>query len=148
MVFVQIPLPVRVLIQRAQCESRFELAADLFVERVRELHAGVFVEQQLPRTLVVERIKRQRICQRGLLVVEDVVDAVVVAANERTARLEHAVAFAEHRLHLLDIAIRHRIDNQVEALICKRQRLRHIRLNHFDVVALAICDFVLTLALA
>ena len=28
MVFVQIPLPVRVLIQRAQCESRFELAAD------------------------------------------------------------------------------------------------------------------------
>lgn len=48
MVFVQIPLPVRVLIQRAQCESRFELAAPIVISEAIRL-AERFSSAESPR---------------------------------------------------------------------------------------------------
>lgn len=108
--FVQVAFAVRVLIQRAQHKAGFELAADLLVERVRELHAAIRAEQHLACALVVQRIERQCIRQGRLVIVEDVVDAVVVAADERSAGFEHAVAFAEHGAHLLDVAVGYGVD--------------------------------------
>ncbi|MPM55311.1 hypothetical protein SDC9_102105 [bioreactor metagenome] len=131
-----------------QRKARLELAADLLLKRMGKLNAIVVLQALGIERLVVERIVRQAMDQHRLGFVEEIVDAVVQPRQQNSAGTQDTIALAPDRLNLANVAVGHGMHDHVERFVRKRQRLRHIRANNLNVVALARGDHSLGLKLA
>ena len=74
--------------------------------------------------------------QQGTVLVKDVVDARVQAAEQYAALLQDPEALPENGPDLLHIAIGYGVENKVEHAVRKGERLRHVRLDDLNRVSL------------
>ena len=96
---------VCVLVDVREPEAGLELAADLLVERVGELHAIVAAHGFRIQRRIFERVERQAAHDGRFVLADDVVDAVVQSAEQDASRLEHAPALAKDGADVLNIAV-------------------------------------------
>ena len=132
----QTALLVIVLVEIRQPEARLELAAELLLERMGELNAAVLLLELAHLLRIAQRVEGQGVDDALLVLVDDEIRADVIAAEQDAALFQDAEALAKDRNDLLDIAVRDRVEDQIEALVLKRKRFGHIGLDDAQFVAL------------
>lgn len=79
---VQKAAAVGVLVQIEQAETRLQLAAELFFQRVRKLKAGIVPFERTAVFFVCQRVEGETVFDYALLFSEQVIEAVVQAAEQ------------------------------------------------------------------
>ena len=103
---------------------------------MRKLNAVVLRFQLRHLFGMSERIEGQRVVQFALFCSESEVQPVVQSCQQHAAVLQNAEAFAPDGQHLADVDVGNGMENQVKALVFKRQRLAHVRANRLDGIPL------------
>ena len=86
-VLVQKAFAVCVFINIRQHKSSAQLAANLFVQCVRKLHAEVQIHRFPVQRLVFQGVIRQRVFDNRLVLIKKVIDAVIKPDKQNAARL-------------------------------------------------------------
>ena len=94
-----------VLIQIGKHKSGAELPADLFLQRMTELHPVVALNQLFHQRGIVERVERQFVLYSEPAVVKHVTYPVAHARDERASTSEYPEAFVPYMIYILNIAV-------------------------------------------
>ena len=93
---------------------------------MRELYAPILIDAFLVQPLVLQGIERETLDYLRAFIIEDEVQAVIQTSQQDAVRLQDTVAFLPDMEHVFDIAVRYRMEDEVEAIVVEWQALGHV----------------------